>query len=109
MLNARLFFLSQDCDRLPRHRIRLAQQTIKPPGRRIVGGENGHEKHPWQVALRFQGSFFCGGSIIEQMDSTAAHCLNFDEGGRLALQGRRHQHVTTGVWSDVDRIIAREI
>jgi secreted trypsin-like serine protease len=53
----------------------LAQQPITPFGRRIVGGERTDiSQHPWQVALQFKGTFFCGGSIIGQKCIlTAAH------------------------------------
>ena len=43
---------------------------------KIVGGEEAVPNSiPWQVALFFDGGWFCGGSIIsEDYILTAAHC-----------------------------------
>jgi secreted trypsin-like serine protease len=112
MLNARsLFLIAGIATAFLATESVLAQQTIKPLGRRIVGGEKTDiEKHPWQVALRFQGSFFCGGSIIAaKWILTAAHCFKFSTKAEdWRFKAGATNYVTTGVWSEVDRIIVHE-
>jgi secreted trypsin-like serine protease len=89
----------------------FAQQEIKPFNRRIVGGENTDIKqHPWQVALQFNGRFFCGGSVIGQKwIVTAAHCFAYSTQGSdwRAKAGVSH-YSTQGVWSEVERVIVHE-
>ena len=62
------------------------------------------------MALRFQGSFFCGGSIIAaKWIVTAAHCFKFSTKAQdWRFKAGATNYVTTGVWSDVDRIIVHE-
>src|SRR5215467_8808115 len=85
----------------------LAQEKIEPPfRRRIVGGEpTDIKEHPWQVALQFRGTFFCGGSIIAQKwILTAAHCFesSANQNDWRAKAGVTN-HATMGVWSEVQR------
>ncbi|XP_040296262.1 serine protease 33-like [Bufo bufo] len=44
---------------------------------RVVGGQDAAPRErPWQAALLYEGSFFCGGSLISQdWVVTAAHCV----------------------------------
>src|SRR5262249_31500635 len=112
MLNARSFFLmatlAAACGSIEPA---LAQQTIKPLGRRIVGGEKVDiAQYPWQVALQFQDSFFCGGSIIAQKwILTAAHCFKLSsETKDWRVKAGATNYVTMGVWSEVDRVKVHE-
>lgn len=45
----------------------------------IVGGEDAKKGHyPWQAAIYFDGSFLCGGSLIDNKHVlTAAHCFKY--------------------------------
>jgi secreted trypsin-like serine protease len=89
----------------------LAQKVIKPPDRRIVGGEKTDIKqHPWQVALQFKGTFFCGGSIIAQRwVLTAAHCFAFSKsGGDWRAKAGATNYATAGAWGEVERVIVHE-
>jgi secreted trypsin-like serine protease len=91
--------------------VALAQEEIKPFERRIVGGEKTDiRQHPWQVALRFKSTFFCGGSIIAQKwILTAAHCFKYSaSGGDWRAKAGATNHATMGVWSEVERVIVHE-
>jgi secreted trypsin-like serine protease len=112
MLNARSFFLiAALAAGFGSIEPALAQQTIKPLGRRIVGGEKVDiAQYPWQVALQFQGSFFCGGSIVSQKwILTAAHCFKFSKDAKdWRVKAGATNYVTGGVWSEVDRVKVHE-
>ena len=85
-----------------------AQEEIKPPTRRIIGGEKTDIKqHPWQVALQFKGSFFCGGSIIApNWILTAAHCFASGAGsGDWRAKSGATDHTKTGIWDGVELIV----
>ena len=43
----------------------------------IVGGQNADkDEYPWQIMLKYDGDFYCGGSIINNRTIlTAAHCV----------------------------------
>jgi secreted trypsin-like serine protease len=89
----------------------LAQEPIRPFGRRIVGGEKTDiRQHPWQVALQFNGDFFCGGSIIGQKwVLTATHCFIFStRGGDWRAKTGATNLATEGVWAEVERVIVHE-
>ena len=46
-------------------------------GNRIQGGTDAQAPIPWQVAVRFNGNKYCGGTIIDPKTIvTAAHCIN---------------------------------
>ena len=46
-------------------------------GNRIQGGTDAQAPIPWQVAVRFNGNKYCGGTIIDAKTIvTAAHCIN---------------------------------
>jgi len=86
-----------------------AQEEIKPPGRRIVGGEKTDIKqHPWQVALQVRGQFYCGGSIIaEYWIVTAAHCFRYSQkAGDWRAKAMATNYATgPGVWAPIERIV----
>ena len=89
----------------------LSQEEVRPFGRRIVGGEKTDIKdHPWQVALQFRGTFYCGGSIIaEKWILTAAHCFKYSASGSdWRAKAGATNFVTTGAWLDVERVIVHE-
>jgi len=86
----------------------LAQETIKPLNRRIVGGERTDIKqHPWQVALQVQGNFSCGGSIIaETWVLTAAHCfLNSKQANDWRVKAGATNYASGGPWEQIERIV----
>src|SRR5262245_16871774 len=89
----------------------LVQEEIKPFNRRIVGGEKTDiRQHPWQVALQFKGTFFCGGSIIAQRwVLTAAHCFRAPtRGADWRVKAGATNHQTSGAWAEVERVIVHE-
>jgi len=91
--------------------VSAAQEVIKPPNRRIIGGEKTDIKeHPWQVALQFRGSFYCGGSIIGQKwILTAAHCFaESADGGDWRAKAGVTNPLTSGVWADIERVVVHE-
>ena len=46
-------------------------------GNRIQGGTDAQAPIPWQVAVRFNGQKYCGGTIIDAKTIvTAAHCID---------------------------------
>jgi trypsin len=86
----------------------LAQDKIEPPfRRRIVGGEpTDIKEHPWQVALQFRGTFFCGGSIIAQKwILTAAHCFGFSTANNdWRSKAGATNYAMSGSWAQVERV-----
>ena len=45
-------------------------------GNRIQGGTDAQAPIPWQVAVRYNGNKYCGGTIIDAKTIvTAAHCI----------------------------------
>jgi trypsin len=89
--------------------IAAAQEPIKPPKRRIVGGEKTDIKHhPWQVALQTGGVFSCGGSIIaERWVLTAAHCFLASKRSAdwRAKAGATNYAMGDRPWIQVERIV----
>ena len=47
------------------------------PRGRIVGGQDADaHSHPWQIKLRRNGGFLCGGTLVDNdWVITAAHCV----------------------------------
>jgi secreted trypsin-like serine protease len=92
----------------------VAQDEIKPAGRRIVGGEKTDIKqHPWQVALNIRVAdriYLCGGSIIaDRWVLTAAHCFNRStHPKKVRAKTAVNNYQTQGVWADIDRIVIHE-
>lgn len=91
-----------------------AQQEIKLPGRRIVGGEKTDIKqHPWQVALDIKigdRNHFCGGSIIaDRWVLTAAHCFKpSTKPNDVRAKADATDIMDQGVWTNADRIVIHE-
>ena len=88
-----------------------AQQEIKPPGRRIVGGEAASIKlHPWQVALQLKGGFACGGSIIrDRWILTAAHCFDRSSNQKdWRVKAAVTDHSVEGKWNDIERVVVHK-
>ena len=50
---------------------------VVPISGRIVGGHDANaHAHPWQIKLRYQSSFLCGGTLVDNdWVITAAHCV----------------------------------
>lgn len=89
----------------------LAQETIKPFQRRVVGGEpTDIKQHPWQVALQFKGTFSCGGSIIaEEWILTAAHCFSFSrKSDDWRSKAGATDYTAGGAWSEIERVVVHE-
>jgi trypsin len=88
----------------------VAQEQIRPAGRRIVGGEKTDIRdHPWQVALdiKIDGQrYLCGGSIIaDRWVLTAAHCFKRSTtAGEVRAKAGVTDYNKQGVWTDVQRI-----
>jgi trypsin len=89
----------------------IAQEEIKPPNRRIVGGEpTDISRHRWQVALEAKGQFMCGGSIVApQWILTAAHCFDEEPGpaGWRTKAGATN-YVTSGIWLNIERVVIHD-
>jgi trypsin len=88
----------------------IAQETIKPFGRRIVGGEpTDIKQHPWQVALTV-GTNLCGGSIIAQSwVLTAAHCVTpTSRPSEVKAKANATDYTQGGVWTAIERIVVHE-
>jgi trypsin len=88
----------------------LAQQTMTPFNRRIVGGEQTDIKHhPWQVALTIGGAL-CGGSIIAQRWLlTAAHCVTpTPKLSEVRAKANATDYTRGGVWTGIERIVVHE-
>ena len=92
----------------------IAQEDVRPFGRRIVGGEKTDIKHhPWQVAVdvKINGKpYLCGGSIVaDRWVLTAAHCFTGStKPGEVRAKAGSTNYVTGGVWSEVERIVIHE-
>jgi trypsin len=92
----------------------LAQEEIKPFGRRIVGGERTDIKqHPWQVALNVKidgETYLCGGSIIAQRwVLTAAHCFGpAHEMGDVRAKAGVTDYEATGMWLQIERVVVHD-
>ena len=88
----------------------LAQETIKPFGRRIVGGQpTDIKQHPWQVALAI-GDGFCGGSIIAQRwILSAAHCFRpLPKLSEVRAKADATDYTHGGIWTEIEKIVVHE-
>jgi len=88
----------------------IAQEIIRPSGRRIVGGElTDIKQHPWQVALTIGGAL-CGASIIAQRWLlTAAHCVTpAPELSEVNVKANATDYTQGGVWTKIERIVVHE-
>jgi trypsin len=88
----------------------IAQQTITPFERRIVGGgPTNIKEHPWQVAITI-GANLCGGSIIAQSwVLTAAHCVRPPPKlSEVKAKANATDYMHGGVWTEIERIVVHE-
>lgn len=95
---------------LPTLLLVLAAMALSPAGAsaktRIVGGANASVgQFPYQVMVKFDGDFACGGSILDSTHvATAAHCVvDFDNGDYPFVDDPDSYSVLYGgVDSDID-------
>jgi secreted trypsin-like serine protease len=88
----------------------LAQEPIKPGGRRIVGGEaTDIKQHPWQVALTI-GNNLCGGAIVAQKwVLTAAHCVRpSPKLSEVKAKADATDYTRGGIWTEIEQIVVHE-
>lgn len=91
-----------------------AQEMTTLGGKKIVGGESTTVKeHPWQaaiIAMRSDGDFLCGGSVIaENWILTAAHCFGADGNAATAkAKVNVTNYVDEGSWLSTSEIIVSE-
>jgi len=76
-------------------------------GNRIVGGTQASlNEWPWQVALMYGNSQFCGGSLInDRYVLTAAHCVVDFTAGQLSVRLGEHNLATSSESSDITRSV----
>jgi trypsin len=83
-------------------------QRKVPGGGRIVGGEPVTEGQlPYQIQLRWQGRFICGGSIIgANLVLTAAHCVVGDPASDITVIGGKHQREVQGANEQLKNVMS---
>lgn len=86
---------------------------IITPVERIVGGKEVKENSwPWQIQLRYNGNFLCGGSVIaEDWVLTAAHCVDGRSTSAYSVRAGRHTRYGVDPYeqsSDVKKIYEHE-
>ncbi|XP_034654979.1 seminase [Drosophila subobscura] len=84
-------------------RVRVSSQRIQP---RIVGGTTTTQSAVggYVVNLRYDGTFYCGGSLVTRMYVvTAAHCVSGYQASRMTVQGGVSRLSETGVIRRVAR------
>ncbi|CAG9579619.1 unnamed protein product [Danaus chrysippus] len=76
--------------------------------RRIVGGyETKKLEMPWVVPLMYNGRFYCGGSLINDLYVlTAAHCTSGFRKERMSVRFLEHDRSTPNETKTVDRKVA---
>lgn len=77
---------------------------------RIVGGQEvtNAQQLPWQAMVLFQGSFVCGGIILDDhWVLTAAHCVTNRTASQISV--RVGTHLTSGVGGRIYRVEDVEI
>jgi secreted trypsin-like serine protease len=78
---------------------------IDSRGARVVGGQevSGPTELPYQILLRYNGGFTCGGSIYnEWWIITAAHCIDGRPASTLTVQAGTH--IASGDGGDTRRV-----
>ncbi|XP_022825984.1 trypsin-like isoform X1 [Spodoptera litura] len=78
--------------------------------RRIVGGyETKEREYPWMAMLMYNGRFFCGGSLINDLYVlTAAHCTGYRK-ERITIRLLEHDTSNPNETKTIDRKVAAVI
>lgn len=87
--------------------IRKIQTSTRRRSKRVVGGtQSSQGKWPWQAALFYKGSHYCGGAVISNTwILTAGHC--FSE--YYWQRDENHSSIMVRSYSETTRIIPTEI
>lgn len=81
---------------------------------RVIGGLSVKESnlYPWQVAMTYNGSHWCGGTIIDsEWVITASHCVTSDNGNNLSLNslkiytGKNRYNYRNDPYTTISKII----
>merc|ERR1719184_149565 len=82
----------------------------KPLGRIVGGQEVDTNEWPWQVALLYGNSQFCGGSLInDRYILTAAHCIDSMTTNGLTIRLAEHDLSTNAETTSVTRTVSQII
>ncbi|KAI5631164.1 trypsin domain-containing protein [Phthorimaea operculella] len=90
---------------VPAENCPVCQCGIARTRRRIVGGyETKKLEFPWMAVLMYNGRFYCGGSLINDLYVlTAAHCTSGFRKERITVRFLEHDRSTANDTKTVDR------